>query len=74
MTRCWRVGCGPIRPPFAAAERLIHRYLARSCWANDRVRQAAVCGAGVGLEVGAGETVDAIMTRWMLRLWPAEDL
>ena len=53
-------------------ERLIRHYLARSRWVNDRVRQAAVHEAGVMLEVGSGETVDALMTRCMQRWWPGE--
>ena len=49
----------------ADVERLIRHYLARSRWVNDRVRQAAGHEAGVVLEVGPGETVDAIMARCM---------
>ena len=56
----------------ADVERLIRHYLARSRWVNDRVRQAAGHETGVVLEVGPGETVDAIMTRCMQRLWPGE--
>jgi 2-phosphoglycerate kinase len=56
----------------ADVERLIRHYLARSCWGNDRVRQAAVHEAGVVLEVGPGATVDALVTRCMQRLWPGE--
>jgi hypothetical protein len=36
---------------------------------NDRMRQAAVHGAGVLLEVGPGETVDALVTRCVQCLW-----
>jgi 2-phosphoglycerate kinase len=53
-------------------ERFIRHYLARSRWVNDRVRQVAGHETGVVLEVGPGETVDAIITRWMQRLWPRE--
>jgi 2-phosphoglycerate kinase len=56
----------------ADAERFVRHYLARSRWVNDRVRQAAVQGAGVVLEVGPGETVDAIVTRCVQHLWPGE--
>jgi hypothetical protein len=56
----------------ADAERLIRHYLARSRWVNDRVRQAAVHGAGAVLEVKPGETVDAIVARCVQRLWPGE--
>ena len=56
----------------ADVERLIRHYLARSRWVNDRVRQAAVHGAGVVLEVGAGDTVDALVTRCVPRLWPGK--
>jgi hypothetical protein len=53
-------------------ERFIRHYLARSRWVNDRVRQAAGHETGVVLEVGPGETVDAIITRWIQRSWPRE--
>jgi hypothetical protein len=56
----------------ADVERLIRHYVARSCWVNARVRQAAVHEAGVVLEVGPGETVDTLVTRCMQRLWPGE--
>lgn len=56
----------------ADVERLIRHYRARSRWVNDRVRQAAGHEAGVVLEVGPGETVDAIMSRCMQGLWPGE--
>ena len=37
-----------------------------------RVRHAAAHEAGVVLEVGPGETVDALVTRCLQRLWPEE--
>jgi 2-phosphoglycerate kinase len=51
-------------------EHLIRQYLARRRWVNDQVRQAAVYEVGVVLEVAPGETVDAITTRCLQRLWP----
>jgi 2-phosphoglycerate kinase len=51
-------------------ERLIHHYLARSRWANDRVRRAAVHAASIVIHVGPEETVDALATRCVQRLWP----
>jgi 2-phosphoglycerate kinase len=56
----------------ADAERLIRHYLARSHWVNNRVRQAAVQGPGVVLEVKPGETVDAIAARCVSHLWPGD--
>jgi 2-phosphoglycerate kinase len=56
----------------ADVERWIRHYLARCRWVNDRVRQAAVHAASGVLEVGPGETVDALMTRCAERLWPGE--
>jgi 2-phosphoglycerate kinase len=56
----------------ADADRLIRHYMARSRWVNDRVQQAAGHGAGVVLEIGPGETVDALVTRCVQRLWPEE--
>jgi len=53
-------------------ERLVHHYVARSRWANDRGRQAAVYGAGVVLEVVPGETMDALVRRCVQHLWPEE--
>jgi hypothetical protein len=53
-------------------ERLVHHYVARSRWANHRVRQAAVYGAGVVLEVAPGEAVDRLVRRCVQRLWPGE--
>jgi hypothetical protein len=54
----------------AASERLIRHYLARSRWVNDRIRRVAAHEASVGLEVRPDETVDAVVTRWVQRLWP----
>jgi 2-phosphoglycerate kinase len=51
-------------------ERLIRHYLARSRWANDRVRRAAVHAASMVIHVGPEETVDALVTRCVQRLWP----
>jgi AAA domain len=51
-------------------ERLIHHYLARSRWANDRVRRAAVYAASMVIHVGPEETVEALVTRCVQRLWP----
>jgi hypothetical protein len=53
-------------------ERLIRHYLPRSLWANDRVRQAAVHAAGAVIQVGPDETVDAVVTRGLVPLWPGE--
>jgi 2-phosphoglycerate kinase len=53
-------------------ERLIRHYLARSRWVNDRVRQAAGHEAGAVVQVGPDDTVDAVVTRTVLRLWPGE--
>src|SRR5215510_11937762 len=53
-------------------ERLIRHYLARSRWVNDRVRQAAGHEAGAVVQVGPDDTVDAVVTRTGLRLWPGE--
>jgi 2-phosphoglycerate kinase len=53
-------------------ERLIRHYLARGRWVNDRVRQAAVHEAGVVLEVGPDDTIDALVRRCVQRLWPGE--
>ena len=53
-------------------ERLIRHYLARSCWVNDRVRQAAGHEAGAVIQVGPDDTVDAVVTRTVQRLWPEE--
>ena len=53
-------------------ERLIRHYLARSRWVNDRVRQAPGHTAGMVLEVGPSETVDALVTRCGQHLWPGE--
>jgi 2-phosphoglycerate kinase len=49
-------------------EHLIRHYLARSRWVNDRVRQAVGHDAGVVLEVGPGETVDALVTCCLQRM------
>ncbi len=51
-------------------ERFTRHYMARSRWVNDRVRHAAAHEAGVVLPVGPEETVDAVLTRCMQRLWP----
>jgi 2-phosphoglycerate kinase len=51
-------------------ERLIHHYLVRSRWANDRVRRAAVHAASMVIHVGPEETVEALVTRCVQRLWP----
>jgi hypothetical protein len=51
-------------------ERLIRHYMARSRWMNDRVRQAVVHEAGAVIQVGPEDTVDAVVTRCMQRLWP----
>jgi 2-phosphoglycerate kinase len=51
-------------------ERLIQHYLARSRWANDRVRRAAVHAASMVIHVGPEETVEALVTRCVQRLWP----
>jgi 2-phosphoglycerate kinase len=51
-------------------ERLIHHYLARSRWANDRIRRAAVHAASMVIQVGPEETVEPLVTRCMQRLWP----
>jgi HEAT repeat protein len=51
-------------------ERLIRHYLARSRWANDRVRRAAVHEASMVIQVGSAETVDTLVTRCVQRLWP----
>jgi 2-phosphoglycerate kinase len=56
----------------ADVERLIRHYLTRSRWVNDRVRHATGHEAGMVLEVGPGETVDALVTRCVQRLWPGE--
>jgi 2-phosphoglycerate kinase len=53
-------------------ERLIRHDLARSRWVNDRVRQAAVHEAGTVIPVGPDDTVDAVVTRCVQRLWPGE--
>ena len=53
-----------------AVERLMRHYLARRRWVKDRVRQAAVSGVGVVLDMAPGETVDALTTRGLQRLWP----
>ena len=50
-------------------ERFIRHYLARSRWANDRVRRAAAHEADVVLHVGPEDTVDTVATRCMQRLW-----
>jgi hypothetical protein len=54
----------------ADIEQLIRHYLARSRWANDRVRHAAAHAAGVVLEVGPDEPVEAVVARCAQRLWP----
>jgi 2-phosphoglycerate kinase len=51
-------------------ERLIRHYLARSRWANDRVRRAAVRAASMVIHVGPEETVEALVTQCVQRLWP----
>jgi 2-phosphoglycerate kinase len=51
-------------------ERLIQHYLARSRWANDRVRRAAVHAASMVIHVGPEETVEALVTRCVQHLWP----
>jgi 2-phosphoglycerate kinase len=51
-------------------ERLIRHYLARSRWANDRVRRAAAHAAGIVLQVGPDESVDALVSRCKQHLWP----
>ena len=51
-------------------ERFIRHYLARSRWANDRVRRAAAHEASMVIQVGPEETVDALGTRCVQRLWP----
>jgi 2-phosphoglycerate kinase len=51
-------------------ERLIHHYLARSRWVNDRVRRAAAHEAGAVLPVGPEDTVDTIVTHCLQRSWP----
>jgi 2-phosphoglycerate kinase len=51
-------------------ERLIQHYLARSRWANARVRRAAGHAASMVIHVGPEETVDALATRCVQRLWP----
>jgi hypothetical protein len=53
-------------------ERLIRHYLARRPWVNDRVRQAAVHEASAVIQVGPDDTVDAVVTRTVQRLWPEE--
>jgi 2-phosphoglycerate kinase len=50
-------------------ERFIRHYLARSRWANDRVRRAAVHAASMVIHVRPEETVDALVTRCVQRLW-----
>jgi 2-phosphoglycerate kinase len=56
----------------ADVERLIRHYLARSRWVNDRVRQAAGQEADAVIQVGPDDTVDALVTRCLQRLWPGE--
>lgn len=51
-------------------ERLIHHYVARRRWANDRVRRAAGYAANMVIHVGPEDTVDALVTRCVQRLWP----
>jgi 2-phosphoglycerate kinase len=55
-------------------ERFIRHYLARSRWVNDRVRQATVHEASMVVQVEPDETVDAVVTRCVQRLWPGEAL
>lgn len=55
----------------ADVERFIRHYHARSCWANDRVRQAAAHEASIIIRVGADDTVDGLATRCAQRLWPS---
>jgi hypothetical protein len=54
----------------ADVERFIRHYLARSRWVNDGVRRAALHEASVVLQGGREETVDAVVTRCVQRLWP----
>jgi 2-phosphoglycerate kinase len=56
----------------ADVERLIRHYLARSRWVNDRVRQATGHEASAVIQVGPDDTVDALVTRCLRRLWPGE--
>jgi 2-phosphoglycerate kinase len=51
-------------------ERLIQHYLARSRWATDRVRRAAVHAARMVIHVSPEETVEALVTQCVQRLWP----
>ena len=51
-------------------ERFIRHDLARSRSANDRVRRAAAHEASMVIQVGPEETVDALGTRCVQRLWP----
>jgi hypothetical protein len=53
-----------------AAEWLMQHYLARSRWANDRVRRAADHAASMVIHVGPEEPVEALVTRCVQRLWP----
>jgi len=50
-------------------ERLIRHYMARSQWVNDRVRRASTNEACVVIRVGADDTIDAVVTRCVQRLW-----
>jgi 2-phosphoglycerate kinase len=51
-------------------EWLIRHYMARSQWVNDRVRRASTNEACVVIRVGADDTIDAVVTRCVQRLWP----
>jgi hypothetical protein len=54
----------------ADVERFICHDVARSRWMNDRVRRAALPEASMILQVRREDTVDAVMTRCVQRLWP----
>ena len=51
-------------------EQFIRHYMARSQWANDRVRHAAPNEACVVIRVGADDTVESVITHCVQRLWP----